>query len=198
MNKNIFQEAKIDQMNKFESFKISSECKVRFSGPGDSKKSNKSNNSKEKDDHAAKQGANSILKDDTSPTSSLIKSKKHSRINATPAMYKIALTLKKYTENKFKKVQQDPALALHQDNHHLHKVESVDTPKLTDTKLPVENSQADSNFEESNLLLNDNDNDNENGVKQRRYNTPFINNNDTKFNSDFDVDIDEEISQSSK
>jgi hypothetical protein len=85
MNKNLFQEASPQKQEKIGSFKVSSECKVRFSTPPldgvihSSKQSVKSNKSNT---------------DSTTTTTS-----------NTPAMYKIALNIKKFTQSKFKKDQ---------------------------------------------------------------------------------------------
>ena len=155
MNKNIFQETKIEELNKYDSIKISSECKVRFSTPGDSKKSiksNKSNNSKE--------SANSTLKE---------------KITA-PSMYKIALNLKKFTENKLKKVHQDASSNLIQKDELVKKM--VDS--LTD-----ENNSTKNDREVAKVLLHED----ESGMIQK--------NNVPKFSAEFDAVLEKEISESS-
>ena len=186
MNKNIFQEAKLEQINKFESFKISSECKVRFTAPGDSKKSNKSNNSKE-----GKSTPNSLDNDknEISPNSSTKSEKQMNRKFATPAMYKIAMSLKKYTEHKFKKVHQESTTSL------LNK-DDLDSLKNKDGLKVVteENNTIKTNDDETNKKIHDenicrNDKENLETKKNSKLSREF---------GDDDDELDEEISDSSK
>ena len=152
MNKNIFQETKLEQINKFETLKISSECKVRFTAPGEHKKSiksNKSNNSRE-DKHAP--SALNKDKNEISPNSSTKSEKSINKRFNTPAMYRIAMSLKKYTENKFKKVHQESSTNL------LNK-DDVDSLKAANEVLKIiseENSvkkiNSDVDIEKHNLL----------------------------------------------
>ena len=183
MNKNIFQEAKLEQINKFESFRVSSECKVRFTAPGDSKKSDKSNNSKE-----GKPSPNSLNNDkkEISPNSSTKSDKQTNKKLATPAMYKIAMSLKKYTENKFKKVHQE-------SNTNLLQKDDLDSLKTKDGLKVVleENNVSKSNNDATIAEIHDDEVNRipkQNGEKKKN----------SKSSTEFDDDMDEEISQSSK
>ena len=188
MNKNIFQEAKLEQINKFESFKVSSECKVRFTAPGDSKKSiksNKSNNSKE-----GKPTPNSLNNDknEISPNSSTKSEKQMNRKFATPAMYKIAMSLKKYTEHKFKKVHQESTTSL------LNK-DDLDSLKNKDGLKVVteENNAIKTNDDGTNKEIYD-----ENICKNAKENLETKENSKLSREFDDDDELDDEISDSSK
>jgi hypothetical protein len=177
MNKNIFQEAKLEQINKFETMKISSECKVRFTAPGEHKKSIKSNKSNHSRDDKHASSALNKDKNEISPNSSTKSEKSTNKRFNTPAMYRIAMSLKKYTENKFKKVHQESSTnLLNKDDSDSLKAPN-ESLKIITEENNVKKINSDVDVEKHNLL------------------EPSIVNADKNENSKTSAEIDEEVDE---